>query len=181
LIKNYFTILILAFMFLANPLSLGAMDYQHKLELKNMKFSWTIEGDHINVMLSAKTTGWVSIGFDPESVMQGANIIIGTVEEGKLKVEDHFGNKKRGHKSDEALGGSNDILNSSGSEENGVTTISFTFPLDTGDKYDKAINPKGTGRVMLAYGTGKNSFKTRHRFRTVYEINYLTGENKKIK
>lgn len=168
-------------MSLSLPLHLSAMEYQHTLEVKNMQFSWTVEGDKIHVQLSAKTTGWVGIGFDPEKAMQGANIIIGAVKNGKFKVEDHYGDRKRGHSSDEKLGGKNDVLNPSGSEADGVTTISFSFPLDTGDKYDKPINPEAINRVMLAYGSGKDSFKTRHPYRMVYEINYSTGEHKKIK
>ena len=62
-----------------------------------------------------------------------------------------------------------------------MTTISFTLPLDTGDKFDKPINPEGTSKIMLAYGSGRDSFKNRHPFRTIYEINFSTGETKKIK
>ena len=173
------TLLLLVFVLFTLPLS--AMEYQHTLEVKNMQFSWTIEGDLIHVQLSAKTTGWVGIGFDPEKAMSGANIIIGAVKKGKFRVEDHYGNRKRGHANDEKLGGKNDVINPSGSEKDGVTTISFTFPLNTGDEYDKPINPQGKSLVMLAYGSGKDSFKTRHPYRTIYELNYSTGENKKIK
>jgi len=179
--KNSFILTILVLMFLALPLSLSAMEYQHKLEVKNMQFSWTIEKDLIHVQLSAKTTGWVGIGFDPENAMQGANIIIGAVKGGQFKIEDHYGDRKRGHTNDEDLGGKNHVINPSGSEKDGVTTISFTLPLQTDDKYDKTINPVGKSRVMLAYGAGKDSFKNRHPYRTIYEINYSTGENKKIK
>lgn len=181
--ENYFIISLMALMLFSIPFSLPAMDYQHTLETKDMQFSWTIEEDRIHVQMSAKTTGWVGVGFGPEKAMQGANIIIGAVKEGKFKVEDHYGNRKRGHESDEKLGGKNDVLNPSGSEADGVTTISFSFPLDTGDAYDKPINinPKETTKVMLAYGAGKDSFKNRHPFRTVYEINLSTGESKKIK
>jgi hypothetical protein len=179
--KKYSIVLILAIVLLALPLGLCAMEYQHKLEANDINFSWTVEGDQIHVMMSAPTTGWVAIGFDPEVAMSGANIIIGAVKKGKFKVEDHYGDRKRGHSSDEKLGGKNDVLNPSGTETDGVTTISFTLPLDTGDKYDKVIHPQGTSRVMLAYGAGKDSFNTRHPFRTVYEINYTTGESKKIK
>ena len=179
--KIFFIVSILAFLFFSIPLSLSAMEYDHTLKAKNMQFSWTIEGDQIHVRLSAKTTGWVSIGFDPEKAMLGANIIIGTVKEGKFKIGDHYADRKRGHSSDEKLGGKNDVLTPSGSEEDGVTTISFTLPLDTGDKYDKPINPAGISRIMFAYGAGKDSFKNRHPYRTIYEINLSTGENKKIK
>ena len=84
--KNYFIISIVAFVLFSLPLSLCAMEYQHKLEVKIMQFSWTIEGDLIHVLLQAKTTGWVAIGFDPENAMQGANIIIGAVKDGKVDI-----------------------------------------------------------------------------------------------
>jgi hypothetical protein len=179
--KKSFMMLVLAGLFLVLPLSAFAMEYKHTLEVKNMQFDWTIEGDQIHVRLSAKTTGWVGIGFDPEKAMSGANIIIGAVKDGKFKVEDHYGDRKRGHSNDEKLGGKNDLINPAGKEEDGVTTISFTLPLDTGDKYDKPIDPKAMTKVMLAYGAGKDSFKTRHPYRTVYEINLSTGDNKKLK
>jgi hypothetical protein len=179
--KNLFLILSVVVFSLMLPAFASAMDYDHKLEVKNMQFSWTVDGDQIHVKLSAKTTGWVAIGFYPEKAMAGANIIIGAVKNGKFKIEDHYANKSRGHSSDEKLGGKNDVLNPSGSEKNGVTTISFTLPLDTGDKFDKPINPEGTSKIMLAYGSGRDSFKARHPFRTIYEINFSTGETKKIK
>jgi hypothetical protein len=163
------------------PLSGMAMDYQHKLEVTNMAFSWSLDTDKIHVQLTAETTGWVGIGFDPENAMQGANIIIGAVKGDKFKVEDHYGDRKRGHSKDETLGGTTDVLNPAGSEADGVTTISFSFPLQSQDKYDKPIATDRMIKIMLAYGAGKDSFKTRHPFRTVYEINLSTGESKKIK
>lgn len=172
---------ILASLVLALSVSAAAMEYQHTLEVQNMKFAWSLDEDQIHVQISAETTGWVGIGFDPETAMSGANIIIGAVKNGKFKVEDHYGDRKRGHTNDEKLGGKNDVLTPDGKEEGGVTTISFSLPLDTGDKYDKPIDPNGMTKIMLAYGAGRDSFKTRHPYRTVYEINLSTGENKKLK
>lgn len=163
------------------PYAALAADYQHKLESGDMTFSWSLEADRINVELTAKTTGWVGVGFDPENAMGGANIIIGAVKDGKFKVEDHYADRKRGHSPDEKLGGKNDVMNAAGSEENEVTTISFSFPLKTDDKYDKPIVTDGPMKIMLAYGAGKDSFKTRHPYRSVYEINLSTGESKKLK
>jgi hypothetical protein len=179
--KNIFLIFAVVIISLILPSMAVSMDYDHKLEVKNMQFYWTIEGDKIHVKLSAKTTGWVAIGFDPEKAMGGANIIIGAVKNGKFKIVDHYGDKSRGHSNDKKLGGKNDVSNPSGSEENGVTTISFTLPLDTGDKFDKPINPTVASKIMLAHGSGRDSFKARHPFRTIYEINFSTGETKKIK
>ncbi len=157
------------------------MEYKHKLDTKIMTFSWSIDDKNIYVTISAETTGWVGIGFDPEKAMQGANIIIGAVKDGKSKVEDHYGNRKTGHKKDEQMGSKNHILDPAGSEENGVTTISFTLPLTNDDKWDKPINATGITRIMFAYGEEQDSFKTRHPYRTIYDIDLSTGKSKKIK
>lgn len=179
--KSVLLISILSAMFFLSPLSVTAIDYQHKLEVKNMAFSWSIDGDKIHVQLSAKTTGWVAIGFDPEKAMQGADIIIGAVKKGKFKIEDHYGDRKRGHSNDIKLGGVNNVLNPAGVEEDGVTTISFSLALNTDDKYDKPIKTDAAMKIMLAHGAGKDSFKSRHPYRTIYEVNLSTGENKKLK
>ncbi len=179
--KRALRILFAALILFLIPFSLSAMDYQHTLELKDMQFSWTIDGDQIHVELTAKTTGWVAIGFDPEKAMQGADVIIGAVKKGKVKIEDHYADRKRGHSPDEKLGGESNVLNPEGSETDGVTTISFALKLDSGDKYDKPIPASGMSKIMFAYGAGKDSFKTRHPYRTIYELDLATGENKKIK
>ncbi len=173
-----FAAVILSLLF-AGPVA--ASEYDHKLDIDKMDVFWSIEGDKIHVKLSAKTTGWVAIGFDPEKAMQGADIIIGAVKKGKVTIEDHYGDRKRSHKSDEKLGGENHVLDPAGMEENGVTTISFTLALDSGDKWDKPIDPAKMSRIMIAYGSGRDSFKAGHAWRGVYDINYTTGESKKIK
>lgn len=179
--NRWMSLLTLALILFVFPIAVSAMDYPQKLEAKDMDFSWRIDGDQIHIKLSAKTTGWVAIGFDPEKDMQGANIIIGAVKKGKFKVEDHYGDRRRGHSSDKELGGNNDVMNASGSEVDGITTISFSIPLDTGDKYDKPVTPDKMTKIMLGYGSGKDSFRTRHPYRAVYEVNLMTGEREEIK
>jgi len=181
--KNVSINLTIALVLLVLPLSLSAMEYQHKLKVENMAmtFEWTLEKEKIHVQLSAKTTGWVGIGFSPEKAMSGANIIIGYVKNGKATIEDHYGHRNTNHKNDKELGGKNHVLNPSGKETGGYTTISFTLLLKINDEYDKPIEPDGSSTILLAYGSGKDSFKTRHSYRRVYEINLSTGENKKIK
>lgn len=77
------------------PAFATANEYPHKLEAKNMTVFWRIDKEQIHVKLTAKTTGWVAIGFDPEKAMQGADIIIGAVKKGKVKIEDHYADRKR--------------------------------------------------------------------------------------
>lgn len=158
-----------------------ASEYDHKLDVDKMDVFWRIDGDKIHVKLAAKTSGWVAIGFDPEKAMQGANIIIGAVKKGKVRIEDHYGDRKRNHKADEKLGGKSHVLNPRGTEKDGVTTISFTLPLDSGDKWDKPIDPAKISRIMLAFGAGRDSFRAGHVWRGIYDVNYTTGESQKIK
>lgn len=161
----------------------GAMasEYDHKLDVENMDVLWKLDGDKIHMKLAAKTTGWVAIGFDPEKAMQGANIIIGAVKNGKVRIEDHYGDRKRNHKKDEKLGGKNHILNPKGTEVDGVTTISFTLPLDSGDQWDKPIDTSKKYRIMLGIGGGRDSFRSGHIWRGVYDVDFTSGKSWKIK
>lgn len=174
-------VLIAAALSVLFPAYAGAMEYQHTLEAKDMTVSWSIDKDQIHVRLTAKTTGWVSIGFDPESAMRGADIIIGAVKNGKVEIQDHYGVRSRAHSQDEKLGGENNVLNPAGEEVDGVTTIRFSRALGSTDKWDNPIVPEGTSRIMVAYGSGSDSFNSGHRYRGVYDINYSTGETKRIK
>ncbi len=163
------------------PGSLFASDYAHKLEIKDMTVSWTLDGDRVHMELSAKTTGWVSIGIDPEDAMGGGDILIGAVKNGKVRIEDHFADRKRGHSSDENLGGTNQVMEPAGKEENGVTTISFTRLVTASEEWDKSIRASGKTRVMFAYGTGRDSFIAGHQYRKVFDIDFATGEAVEVK
>ncbi|MCF8113142.1 MAG: DOMON domain-containing protein [Desulfotignum sp.] len=163
------------------PGGLFASDYAHKLAADDITVSWTLDQDKIHMQLSASTTGWVSIGIDPEDAMGGADIIIGAVKNDKVRIEDHFADRKRGHSVDEKLGGNNHVMNPEGSEADGVTTISFTRSVDAAEKWDKPINTSGKTRVMIAYGTGRDSFISAHRYRAVFDIDFSTGEAVQIK
>jgi hypothetical protein len=158
-----------------------ASDYAHSLAVDDMTVSWTLDGDKIHMELSAKTTGWVSIGIDPEDAMGGADIIIGVVKNGKVRVEDHYADRKRGHSADEKMGGENHVMDPAGKEIDGVTTISFTRNVDAAEQWDKPIHTTGKTRVMIAYGTGRDSFIAAHRFRAVYDIDFSTGEAVQVK
>ena len=39
--------------------------YDHEVKAKKMSFYWKVDGDTLAVKISAKTKGWVGIGFNP--------------------------------------------------------------------------------------------------------------------
>ena len=162
------------------PGAIPASDYAHRVEAGEVTVAWTLEGDQIHMELSAETGGWVSIGIDPEDAMGGADIIIGAVKNSKVRIEDHFADRKRGHSPDEKLGGENHVMNPAGIEENGVTTISFTRSVAAAEKWDKPVNTSGKTRVMVAYGS-RDSLGLSHQYRAVYDVDFSTGEAVRVK
>lgn len=156
----------------------SAGDYTHEVQAKKMSFAWKINGDKLEVKLSAKTTGWVAIGFNPTDDMKGANFILGYVKDGKVTLSDDFGDSSTSHKTDDKLGGTEDVTLIGGTEEGGKTTIEFAIPLASADANDGKLDVNADSLVLLAYGPpARDSFKAKHVFRTELKINLSTGSS----
>jgi hypothetical protein len=173
-----FVVLVIVLCF---PFTVSAMDFTHKVDVDNMTFQWKVDGDNLHVGLKAKTSSWVGIGFNPTEGMKDANFILGYVKGDKVKITDHYGTTARQHNKDSKSGGQDNITNAAGNEANGFTEISFTIPLNSGDAKDGAILPDKENVVLLAYGPGRDSFKTRHAFKTALKIDFATGKFSKLK
>jgi len=155
-----------------------AADYDHTVEAKDITFSWKVEGDKLAGKVSAKTEGWVGVGFNPSNKMKDANFILGYVKDGKVTIEDDYGATSTSHKTDDSQGGSSDVTQVSGSENDGVTTIEFVIPLNSGDEKDEKLEVNGDTVLLLAYGAGRDSFRMKHKYRTAMTVNLSTGEVK---
>lgn len=140
-----------------------------------MELHWTVEGDSIYIGLKAPTTGWLAIGWDPSGpIMEGEDILIGYIRGKELYLQDYFANTSVTHANDVSLGGRDDVLESSGSEDQRSTTIEFHRKLDTGDRFDRPITP-GAHTVQMAYAP-TDDFVTYHgEKRTVVKIDFLAG------
>ena len=149
-------------------------DYDHEVKAKNISFAWKIDADKLLGKISAKTDGWVAVGFNPSTKMKDANIIIGYVDGKEVKIYDHFGDKATGHSEDTKEGGSEDVTLVSGVEDGGMTTIEFTMPINSGDKLDGALSVDSDTALILAYGE-RDSIKARHKYRTEMTVNLGTG------
>ncbi len=126
-------------------------------------FQWKIDGDKLNIQLTAPTTGWVSVGFDATKMMADANILIGYVSNGTVFLRDDFGDGQFKHSPDTKLGGKEHYSDLKGEEIDGTTRIRFTIPLDSGDAFDKPLKQGGTYKVIYAYGpNGKDDFGSYH-------------------
>jgi hypothetical protein len=131
------------------------------------------DGTDLTVSLTAPTSGWVAVGFDPSAMMKDADIVIGYVSDGEAFVRDDFGTGPTSHQPDTELGGTDDLSRVSGEESDGVTTISFTIPMDSADDYDRVLASGATHDVLLAYGPdGTDAFTGHHSWVKVIQVEF---------
>ena len=151
---------------------IGEDEYAHQAAGAGVTFYWTNDADHLYGALFAPTQGWVAVGFDPQTRMQGANFVFAYVQGGQTSIQDMFGTRPQGpgsHPPDEQLGGQNNILEYGGQEADGSTIVEFKIPLDSGDEYDKPLLPGSSYTVILAYGSS-DDFDSYHVDRGYAEI-----------
>lgn len=128
-----------------------------QVEAVGMTLRWRVVDDMAEFIVTSPEQGWVGVGFDAETVMRGADIIIGYVEpDGTVVIEDHYGDGLTSHRRDTELGGSDDVEIIGGEVTSDGTMLHFRRPLDSGDQYDKPLVPGQTHKFMLAYGMARD-------------------------
>ena len=132
---------------------LGAEEYLGEMVYGNYEIRWFTDEEYVYFGIRAKTDGWVAVGLEPTSGMRDADIIMGFVQDGVASVSDQFSIGVYGpHSTDMELGGTDDIIEFGGREEEGFTTIEFKRFLVTGDEYDKELYG-GSVEIIWAYGS----------------------------
>lgn len=130
----------------------------------NWSFSWVFKAETIEFTMTAPTTGWISLGFNPTRMMKDADYILAFVENGELYLSDEYGTGNTSHKSDLSLGGKDSVKALSFLQEGGVTTITFSLFHNSGDKYDTVFVEGEKCKVIAAYANS-TSLKAKHRRR----------------
>lgn len=128
--KNITAKILIVLLYTAAAANLSAQTTEDKLvyseaSAASVIFDWAVQGDTLFIKLSAPTTGWIAVGFEPARMMKDADIIIGAVSEGEVLIEDHFGLKPTSHIRDEEIGGTNDVTILGGSEKTGLQRSCF--------------------------------------------------------
>ena len=133
---------------------------------------WKVDGENLLVQMTAATTGWVAVGFDPSNKMKDANIVIGYVKDGTVSLRDDYGIGPVKHGPDVDNGGSDNLSGVEGTESDGVTTLRFSIPLDSGDSADKKLEPGRKYKIIASHGPDeKDDFGSYHATRGSAEIN----------
>jgi len=137
-------------------------EYAYQTEAAGFEIHWSNDAALLRVGLISPGIGYLAIGFDPVSRMQGANYILAAVVEGRAVVRDDFGTGPVAHGPDAANGGRDNILEYAGCEVEGRTYFEFVIPLDSGDPTDRRLVPGSTYRVLVAYHKTDDDFGAWH-------------------
>lgn len=138
-------------------------EYTDETQIKTITLRWRHDGTYLYLAMEGPTAGWVSIGIEPTQGMKDADYLFGYVENGEAKLWDAYGTAPAGpnHPADEELGGTNDIVAFAGIEQEGVTRFELQIPLNSGDAYDKVLEPGGTYAIIAALGS-KDTYNGMH-------------------
>ena len=133
--------------------SINPKEYSQQQAFGDLVIYSRLDGDQACLGLKAPAKGWIALGFGSEGKMKNADILIFTLRNGKVEGEDSFSSSPSGpHPTDLSQGGTNDILELTGSEKDGVMTVEFKRKLRTGDPYDKDLQP-GNNAIIWALGS----------------------------
>ncbi|CAB3232551.1 unnamed protein product [Arctia plantaginis] len=144
----------------------GATNNCKEILDKRLQVRWEIQGDQVQITLSARLRKeqYMSFGIsgaEGRPAMLGADVVVAywDTKSNKPRVSDytitHLAqcDGEHGVCPDEKLGGSNDVVIVSGSQKNGITTITFRRPLAAKDSLkDKEILTTRSQSVIAAFG-----------------------------
>lgn len=138
-------------------------EYDQHIDFGDLRLWWTHDGTYLYLAMEGDTEGWVAVGINPEFRMQGADYIFGYVGNGEALIWDAYGTAPTGanHPPDEDLGGTHDIVDFAGVEEDGVTRFEVKKLMDSGDPYDQLLEPGMSYPIIVAIGA-QDDFNAYH-------------------
>ena len=161
--------------------SWNATDYTEIDLRQNFKFYWRLLGQFQNTMegiIVAGTTSYAAVGWRdaneepicqkfptdvghpviPKSLhpMDCQDVVIGKAFGSFSHVADYYTRDRSTPRRDEVYGGEDDLVAAAGWEEDGVTTIMFRKPVDSGDMADNKF--EGDLKFIYAFGQTPTDF-----------------------
>ena len=140
-------------------------EYEGSTTIGDITVYWAHDGKYIYIAAEAETPGWLSIGIDPERGMEGADYIL-AIHDGEPQIWDAYGTAPRGatHPPDTELGGTFDFIEWAVARDGDWLRFEVLRLLDTGDEFDKAMEP-GEAYVILGAVGVRPEFNAPHSFR----------------
>ena len=126
-------------------------DNMKTIDKNGMKVSWHFKNERIYFEMSAPTDGWITIGFNTNSGIQGASLLMGNVIDGKTNLVEHYTSNPGNYKPITELGAAAQVENIEGTEGNNFTQIKFSLPIEALSQYQKDLKPNMDYFMILAY------------------------------
>ncbi|PRP83649.1 glucooligosaccharide oxidase [Planoprotostelium fungivorum] len=159
---------------------------------EGFKLMWQVDQANglIHLKMSAPTQGWIAIGWNDKAGMAGADMVVGWVSSGKKRqsttvIMDSYASANAQPDIDTNVGGKNDILLTSSTQDASTTTITFRRKLKTGDSKDHDI-PEGNVYLLYAYGSKDGNFDgtyatfDKHTTEGTMLVNFYTGSSSTV-
>ena len=150
----------------------GAGAFQTESGNFKFKMSYDKKGNAWIFEVSARTEGWIALGFGQTKIMKDAEIIIGCVKDGKAELSHHFATGFVKHVPLGTLDPAADtdaVTVISGGEKDKTTVIKFSRKASLKGDYYKQF--KSGAKMAFIYATGKtDDIKTKHSMRGSGEI-----------
>lgn len=131
----------------------GEYPYNASFDQGRFQIFWDINGDILELGITARASGWLSLGISPTVGMKDADMIIGWVDDSdRVFVFDAYSTGEIGpHPPDTELGGTDDILEFGGTQTGDRTTIEITRNVNSTDLYDKNFRSVETLEIIWGY------------------------------
>lgn len=160
------------------PISGSAIVYDSSVSTlgDRLTLNWVLpnNSDIIHFQLVCKCTGWVALGLGA-GMGPATDMMVGRVStSGQVIINDYWSEEEETPDEDEEEGGTNDLILLSGSQINGITTISFSRKLVSMDKYDQNISI-GWNEIVLAFQPDSFELKDHHENMAIGKILVVRG------
>jgi hypothetical protein len=159
-------------LFLISLLAFSMTNQLHtpqQIEKNGMVVSIEHLGDSIRFQLEAPTEGWIAIGFNETDQLKGNYLIMGTVRNGKVWVEEHHTFAPGDFRSYADLGIKSSVSHPVGTEKEGITRISFQLPIKSSHPLGKDLIENKVYTLLMAYSR-EDDFRHHSIMRTTVRI-----------
>ncbi len=125
---------------------------EKSVKIGGMTVRWSLQpGGMVECSITAPTTGWVALGFNTRDDIVGTNLIMASVEQGKVRIEDQYVVRAGEHLPVNMLGGTSAVSNVRGTEQHGVSTVSFTITQHAQDRFHHNLTEAASVFLICAY------------------------------
>lgn len=161
---------ILMFTIILMNIACKAQQNELKTITKNqMTVSWHFEGDRIYFEISAPTTGWVTIGFNTETGISGAYLLMGNIINSKVNLVEHYTKSPGNYSPISKLGAKSQIEDLEGLQQSRKSVIKFSLPTTSLSRYQKDLSEGKDYYMIMAYSQ-EDDFQHHSIMRTAVNI-----------